>query len=97
VSDFSSAPVPSARRDADPAAPEPGGCASDQGVQAAGEGTIIPFQLCQYGDYMAWIRLNGPCLQEVLVQLEEKERLEKLEETFQTVRGDYQRILAMVR
>jgi len=33
---------------------------------------------------------------EVLVQLEEKERLEKLEETFQTVRGDYQRILAMV-
>lgn len=46
---------------------------------------------------MAWIRLNDPCLQEVLVQLEEKERLEKLEETFQTVRGDYQRILAMVR
>ncbi|KAN0127570.1 histone acetyltransferase type B catalytic subunit [Lactarius tabidus] len=34
---------------------------------------------------------------EVLVQLEEKERLEKLEETFQTVRGDYQRILSMVR
>ncbi|KAI9446791.1 acyl-CoA N-acyltransferase [Lactarius indigo] len=34
---------------------------------------------------------------EVLVQLEEKERLEKLEETFQSVRGDYQRILAMVR
>jgi len=34
---------------------------------------------------------------EVLVQLEDKERLEKLEETFQTVYGDYQRILAMVR
>ena len=46
---------------------------------------------------MTWIRLTNPCLQEVLVQLEEKERLEKLEETFQTVRGDYQRILAMVR
>lgn len=44
-----------------------------------------------------WIKLICPCLQEVLVQLEEKERLEKLEETFQTVRGDYQRILAMVR
>lgn len=40
------APVPSAHRDADPITPEPGGCASDQGVQAAGEGTIIPFQLC---------------------------------------------------
>ncbi|KAH9038958.1 acyl-CoA N-acyltransferase [Lactarius pseudohatsudake] len=34
---------------------------------------------------------------EVLVQLEEKERLDKLEETFQSVHGDYQRILAMVR
>ncbi|KAI0303510.1 acyl-CoA N-acyltransferase [Multifurca ochricompacta] len=34
---------------------------------------------------------------EALVQLEEKERLEKLEETFQSVREDYQRILAMVR
>ncbi|KAI0259913.1 acyl-CoA N-acyltransferase [Gloeopeniophorella convolvens] len=34
---------------------------------------------------------------EVLVQLEDKERLEKLEETFQSVRDDYQRILAMVR
>jgi histone acetyltransferase 1 len=35
--------------------------------------------------------------QEMLVQLEEKERLEKLEETFQSVRQDCQRILAMVR
>jgi histone acetyltransferase 1 len=45
VSDLSMspAPVPSAHRDADPIAPEPGGCASNQGVQAAGEGTIIPF------------------------------------------------------
>ncbi|KAI0253813.1 acyl-CoA N-acyltransferase [Lactifluus subvellereus] len=34
---------------------------------------------------------------EVLVQLEERERFEKLEETFQSVREDYQRILAMVR
>ncbi|KAI0032357.1 acyl-CoA N-acyltransferase [Vararia minispora EC-137] len=33
---------------------------------------------------------------EVLAQLEEKERLEKLEETFQSVKEDYQRILAMV-
>jgi hypothetical protein len=46
--------------------------------------------------WLGTIRLTGPCLQEVLVQLEEKERLEKLEETFQSVRGDYQRILAMV-
>ena len=37
------APVPSTRRNADSVAPEPGRCASDQGVQAAGEGTIIPF------------------------------------------------------
>ena len=37
---------------------------------------------------------NG--LQEVLVQLEDKERLEKLQETFESVREDYQRILAMV-
>ncbi|KIO04034.1 hypothetical protein M404DRAFT_15569 [Pisolithus tinctorius Marx 270] len=34
---------------------------------------------------------------EVLAQLEKEERLEKLEETFQSVRDDYQRILAMVR
>ncbi|KAI9511344.1 acyl-CoA N-acyltransferase [Russula earlei] len=34
---------------------------------------------------------------EVLAQLEEKERLEKLEETFQTVCEDYRRILAMLR
>ena len=101
VSDFSlsPAPVPPAHRDADPIAPEPNGCASGQGVQAASEGTIVPFQLCQLGG-LAWlgtIRLTCPCLQEVLVQLEEKERLEKLEETFQSVRKDYQRILAMVR
>lgn len=37
---------------------------------------------------------NG--LQEVLVQLEDKERLKKLQETFDSVREDYQRILAMV-
>ena len=35
--------------------------------------------------------------QEVLAQLEEKERLEKLEETFQSVYEDYRRILLMVR
>ncbi|KAF7970666.1 hypothetical protein HWV62_23316 [Athelia sp. TMB] len=34
---------------------------------------------------------------EVLVQLEKEERLEKLEETFQSVREDYSRILAMIR
>ncbi|KAI5987564.1 acyl-CoA N-acyltransferase [Pisolithus albus] len=34
---------------------------------------------------------------EVLAQLEKEERLEKLEETFQSVRDDYLRILAMVR
>ena len=39
----------------------------------------------------------GLCAQEVLAQLEEKERLEKLEETFQSVCEDYRRILAMVR
>jgi hypothetical protein len=36
-------------------------------------------------------------LQEVLVQLEKEERLEKLEETFQIVREDYIRILSMIR
>lgn len=34
---------------------------------------------------------------EVLAQLEKEERLEKLEETFQSVRDDYLRMLAMVR
>ncbi|TFY66469.1 hypothetical protein EVG20_g4608 [Dentipellis fragilis] len=34
---------------------------------------------------------------EVLAQLEDQERLEKLEETFQSVKEDYHRILAMVR
>ncbi|KAH9999076.1 acyl-CoA N-acyltransferase [Russula vinacea] len=34
---------------------------------------------------------------EILAQLEEKERLEKLEETFQSVYEDYRRILLMVR
>ncbi|KAH9977310.1 histone acetyltransferase type B catalytic subunit [Lactifluus volemus] len=34
---------------------------------------------------------------EMLIQLDEKDRIEKLEETFQTVREDYQRILATVR
>ncbi|KAL4065245.1 acyl-CoA N-acyltransferase [Scleroderma citrinum] len=34
---------------------------------------------------------------EVLVQLDKEERLEKLEETFQSVREDYLRILTMVR
>jgi histone acetyltransferase 1 len=37
------------------------------------------------------------CMQEVLAQLEEKDRLEKLEETFQSVYEDYRRILAMLR
>ena len=36
-------------------------------------------------------------VQEILAQLEEKERLEKLEETFQSVYEDYRRILLMVR
>jgi histone acetyltransferase 1 len=36
-------------------------------------------------------------LQEILVQLEKEERLEKLEETFQSVREDYSRILGMIR
>ena len=31
------------------------------------------------------------CVQEVLAQLDEKERLEKLEETFQSVCDDYRR------
>ncbi|CEL51712.1 histone acetyltransferase 1 [Rhizoctonia solani AG-1 IB] len=34
---------------------------------------------------------------EILAQLEKEERLEKLEETFQSVRTDYQRILATVK
>jgi histone acetyltransferase 1 len=34
--------------------------------------------------------------QEILVQLDKRERLEKLEETFQSVREDYRRILAMI-
>ncbi|KAF9466258.1 acyl-CoA N-acyltransferase [Collybia nuda] len=34
---------------------------------------------------------------EILAQLEKKERLEKLEETFQSVREDYARILAMIK
>lgn len=34
--------------------------------------------------------------QEILVQLEKQERLEKLEETFQNVVEDYRRILAMI-
>jgi len=34
---------------------------------------------------------------EILVQLEKEERLEKLEETFQSVREDYSRILGMIR
>jgi histone acetyltransferase 1 len=35
--------------------------------------------------------------QEILVQLEKDERLEKLEETFRSVRDDYTRILGMIR
>jgi hypothetical protein len=35
--------------------------------------------------------------QEVLVQLDKRERLEKLEETFQTVCDDYARILGLLR
>jgi len=34
---------------------------------------------------------------EILVQLEKEERLEKLEETFQSVQEDYSRILGMIR
>jgi len=33
---------------------------------------------------------------EILVQLEKQERLDKLEETFENVVGDYRRILAMI-
>ncbi|KAG7446149.1 uncharacterized protein BT62DRAFT_155548 [Guyanagaster necrorhizus] len=40
---------------------------------------------------------NMTCQQETLAQLEKDERLEKLEETFQSVREDYSRILALVR
>lgn len=45
---------------------------------------------------------SEPCLiisfdlQEVLAQLEKQERLDKLEETFQSVQEDYLRILAML-
>lgn len=35
-------------------------------------------------------------LQEVLAQMEKEERIEKLEETFQSVREGYQRILEMI-
>lgn len=35
--------------------------------------------------------------QEILVQLEKEERLEKLEEMFQSVREDYSRILGLIR
>lgn len=34
---------------------------------------------------------------EILAQLEKQERLDKLEETFQSVREDYLRILALIR
>jgi histone acetyltransferase 1 len=37
---------------------------------------------------------NNPLLQEILAQLEEEEKYEKLEETFQSVKEDYHRILA---
>lgn len=47
----------------------------------------------EYGGLTGWLL----CIQEVLAQLEEKERLEKLEETFQSVSEDYRRILAMLR
>jgi histone acetyltransferase 1 len=42
------------------------------------------------------LSLNGG-IQEVLAQLDKQERLQKLEETFQSVREDYLRILAMIR
>lgn len=41
--------------------------------------------------------LAAAYFQEVLAQLEDKDRLEKLEETFQSVSEDYRRILAMLR
>jgi len=34
---------------------------------------------------------------EILAQMEKEERLQKLEETFQSVQEDYKRLLAMVR
>ena len=37
-----------------------------------------------------------PFIQEALSQIDKEERLQKLEETFQSVKEDYQRILAMV-
>ena len=45
----------------------------------------------------AWMLTSCMCLQEVLMQLEKPERQQKLEETFQSVREDYGRILALVR
>ena len=39
---------------------------------------------------------RGVCVQEVLAQMDKKERQQKLDETFWAVRKDYERILAMV-
>lgn len=44
---------------------------------------------------LCWLIKYG--YQEILVQLEKEERLEKLEETFQSVKEDYSRILAMIK
>ena len=45
-----------------------------------------------------WTSIFTHCtLQEALAQVEKQERLDKLEETFQSVQEDYQRILAMIR
>lgn len=40
--------------------------------------------------------MTSASAQEILVQLEKQERIDKLEETFQNVTEDYRRILAMV-
>ena len=49
---------------------------------------IDSFRFCE--------KLNPVSRKEILAQLEKEERLEKLEETFQNVREDYQRLLAMI-
>jgi histone acetyltransferase 1 len=46
---------------------------------------------------LLFIVLFSPFWQEILVHLEKQERLDKLEETFQSVREDYTRILTMIR
>jgi histone acetyltransferase 1 len=97
---FHVASVPPARGDAHSDAPEPHRYAFCQSLQATGEGAVVPLQLCECSlplCVMGFVDWFAAYTQEVLAQLEEKERLEKLEETFQSVCEDYRRILAMLR